>query len=534
VVGLGLVGQLTARLAMASGLDVVGIDVRSWTVELVATAGAVGLLEDQEATTEAVLARTKGRGVDAVIITASTKSSEPVMLATERVRDRGRIVIVGDVGVELSRTPFYLKEIELRFARSYGPGRYERTYEDYSVDYPIGHVRWTEGRNIEAYLDLVARGSVSVADLVTHTFGIAEAEDAYSAISKNEQALAVQLRYDSTEVSTGAIHLRTPGAGVGSAALVGAGNFAKMTFVPAMKRAGFDNVAAVTSSGGLSARHLAERHDIAVVTPSVEDLLQLDVDTVFVLSRHDSHADIAVRALNASKHVFVEKPLALSHAELASVLHALADSERQLWVGFNRRHSECAVRAKGVFAGSGGPLVANYRVSSGRLPDAHWYKDRRQGGRLLGEVCHFIDLVNWLIGAEPQRVVAVGSGRGEALLQEDLIVTMQYADGSMGTVTYAEHGHANTSKERLEVLGRGRSLVIDDFQSLSIDGRSVKIAVPGKGHTENLRAFRSALLGERDGRTDLLASLTSTNMTLAAADSLLSGRIVDIPPMRVE
>jgi predicted dehydrogenase/threonine dehydrogenase-like Zn-dependent dehydrogenase len=528
VVGLGLVGQLTARLALASGLDVIGVDLREWTTELVTTEGGLGVVEDGAATTDAVLARTHGHGVDAVLVTASTKSSEPVMLACDRVRDRGCIVVVGDVGVELSRTPFYLKEIDLRFARSYGPGRYDRTYEEYAVDYPIGHVRWTEGRNIEAFLNLVARGKLRVDDLVTHTFGIDDATKAYETIARDGMALAVQFTYDPSQVSRERITFRTPTGGTASAGIIGAGNFAKMTLVPAMKKAGFDNIVAVTSSGGLSARHLAERHDIAVVSSGVDDLLgRDDVGTVFVLSRHDSHAELTTRALKAGKHVFVEKPLALTNEELDQVLEALDSSDRQLWAGFNRRHSECVIRTKEVFGGEGGPLVLTYRVSAGRLPATHWYKDRRQGGRLLGEVCHFIDLASWVVGLPVGSIVALGSAQGEVLLQEDLAVSLRFADGSIATITYAEHGNPGTSKERLEVLGRGRSVVIDDFTKLSVDGKDAKLSVPGKGHSANLAKFRESLEGG-SGDSDIRATIASTAAALAAVESLRTGSVVRV------
>lgn len=532
VVGLGLVGQLTARLALAFGYDVLGVDLREWTVDLVTNEGGRGLVEAGKSTTDAIVDHTRGRGVDAVLVTASTKSSDPVMLAVDRVRDRGVVVVVGDVGVELARTPFYMKEIDLRFARSYGPGRYERTYEEYAVDYPIGHVRWTEGRNIEAYLDLVARGRVQAEDLVTHTFGIVEADKAYATIAEDSRALAVQFAFEPSQVRRDAIAIRpTPGSSPGSVGLIGAGNFAKMTLVPAMKRAGL-SIGAVTSTGGLSARHLAERHDIPVVSANVDGLLETPgIDTVFVLSRHDSHADLAARALRVGKNTFVEKPLALSEAELDAVLDALGASDKILWAGFNRRHSQVVAETVGLVSRSQGPLVLNYRVSAGRLPDTHWYKDRRQGGRLLGEVCHFIDLVSWIVGQPADRVVAFGGGRAEAVLQEDLVITLHFADGSIATITYAEYGHPGTSKERLEILGRGRSIVIDDFQRLVVDGKDVKLSAPGKGHVENLQAFRRAIENGSDGR-DLKATISSTAVAIAATESLLTGAVV-VPDTRI-
>lgn len=531
VVGLGLVGQLTTRLALASGLKVIGVDLRDWTVDLAADSGAIGLIEEGQGTTDAILAHTRGRGVDAVLVTASTKSSDPVMAAVERVRDRGTVVVVGDVGVHLERTPFYMKEVDVRFARSYGPGRYERTYEEYGIDYPVGQIRWTEGRNIEAYLDLVASKRLQVDDLVTHVFGVDEVERAYETIGEDPRALAVQFTYPGLAIGREPISLRPVTTEHTGSGIVGAGNYAKMTFLPAMKKAGLPAAVAVTSNSGLTARHLAERHDIAQVVADVPSMLAMDtLDTVFVLSRHDSHARITRDALSAGKHVFVEKPLALSEDELESVLESLQASERVLWGGFNRRHSEAIEQARTTLGGTGEPLVITYRVSAGRLPETHWYKDRRQGGRLLGEVCHFIDLASWVVGMPVSEIVALGSGGSELLLQEDLVVSLRFDDGSIATVTYAEHGHASSSKERLDILGRGHAVTIDDFAKLSIDGKDVKLSAPGKGHVENLRLFKDVLSGQADGTADTRATIASTAAALAAVRSLEEGTIVKVDP----
>ena len=288
------------------------------------------------------------------------------------------------------------------------------------------------------------------------------------------------------------LHLVGPrSVGQAAAGLIGAGNYARMTFVPAMKQAGFGSIAAVTSSGGLSARHLAERHEVGIVAPDAAGLLALpSVDTVFILSRHDSHAELAAEALRAGKHVFVEKPLALSEDGLDLVTDALAESDGQLWVGFNRRHSEAVTRAKQALGSTGGPLVANYRVNAGRLPESHWYKDRRQGGRLLGEVCHFIDLVGWVVDDRPVRVIAFGRVSPRGCSRKTWSSPSPTRTGPWRRSPTPRAVTATTSKERLEILGRGRSVLIDDFSRLAVDGRDLKLAVPGKGHVENLREFR--------------------------------------------
>ncbi len=525
VIGLGLVGQLTTRLALTAGLKVIGIDLREWTAELAGRSGAVGLVEAGSDTSEVVRELTRGRGVDAVLITAATPSSEPVSRATRLTRDRARIVIVGDVGLNLDRRPFYAQELELRFARSYGPGRYERTYEEWGVDYPIGHVRWTEGRNIEAFLDLVARGRVAVDDLVTHVFQVDQAVAAYDVLESEDRVVGVQLSYAApAEVRRSPLVVggRRRSTGL-RAGLIGAGQYAQTTFLPALKAAGWaDDLAVVTSAAGVSARRLAERYDIGVVASTAADLLAMDdIEVVFILSRHDSHASLVVDALDAGKQVFVEKPLALSESELDAVTEAYERNSGHLFVGFNRRYSAAVGTAQDVMTHGRGPLSVSYRVSAGRLPGSHWYRDRRQGGRILGEACHFLDLASWIVGAQPAGIHAVASGRGSSELEQDFAVLLGYPDGSSATLTYTTGGHPGTAKEHLEILGRGHTVVIDDFLSVSVDGRRVRRATD-KGHRAELVRFREAL--GRDGvGCDTDASIAATATALKVVESIGRG-----------
>jgi predicted dehydrogenase len=524
VVGLGLVGQLTMRLAAGAGLTAIGVDLRDWPVHLATTAGTTGLVERGEQTTNEIMELTRGRGADAVLVTAATGSSEPIRRAARIARDRGRIVVVGDVGLELDRRPCYERELELRFARSYGPGRYDRTYEDWAVDYPIGHVRWTAARNIETYLDLVARKRVSVSDLVTHVFSVDDAEDAYRVLETDPRTLAIQLTYSApVQADREVIRVATPPRpGRTAAGIIGAGRFARATFLPALRDAGWaDDLVAVTSAGGASASFLARRHGIGHVIGTVDDLLSCDgIGTVFILSRHDSHADLTVRALDAGKHVFVEKPLALTSSQLDAVVAAYNRNQGDLFVGFNRRYSPAITHARTVLAGHAGPLAITYRVNAGPVPATHWYNDRRQGGRILGEVCHFVDLVSWLVGRQPCSVHAVGGGLGELILDPDIAILLGYADGSTATVSYSTAGHASTPKERLEILGRGRTVVIDDFRSLFIDGRRVRGVGRDKGHTELLRRVRAALVSGDRFTADTGSAIGTTATMLAVLAAL--------------
>lgn len=523
VVGLGLLGQLTLRLAQAAGCDVAGIDVADFPVERARGAGALAFVEAGDETTNAVLEWSKGRGADAVLLTAATASSHAVTRSPALCRDRASVVVVGDVGLHLERTPFYEKELTLRFARSYGPGRYERSYEDWGVDLPIGHVRWTEGRNLEAVLDLLAAGRLGVADLVTHRFPIAAAADAYELIeSRREPYLGVALTYEAAVVPDLPIRLRAPqpggGEGVG---LIGAGAFASTVLVPAFKEAGFDRFVSVASASGLSARRLAERAGFEKAVSGADGVIDdPDVDVVVIATPHDTHAALAARALRAGKHVFCEKPLALTMDELDDVEAAWRESGKVLFVGFNRRWSPAVQQLREHFAGRSGPLVVTYRVNAGPVPEDHWYNDRRQGGRLIGEVCHFVDTCAAIVGEDAVEVRALGSGKGERMMAEDIVVSLRYPDGSLASVTYARGGPPAVEKERIEVLGRGRSAVVVDFRHLVVDGDTVRLSGQDKGHVGSAVAFRRAMSEIEDASA---ASLASSGTTIAAAGELDRG-----------
>jgi len=520
VVGLGLLGQLGVRLAQAAGCDVAGIDVASFQANQATEAGALGLIEAGDDTTKAVLEWSRGRGADAVLLMAASSSSAIAGRAPALCRDQANVVVVGDVGLDLDRRPYYERELNLRFARSYGPGRYERAYEEWGVDYPAGLVRWTEGRNFEAVLDLLAAGRLAVADLVTHRFPIADAVSAYDLVeSGKEPSLGIVFEYPPVGQPDRPIVLRPARSGNLGVGLIGAGAFARTVLVPAFREAGFDRFVAVASASGLSARRIAERAGFEKAVSGAEAVIDdPEVQVVVIATPHDSHARLAARALRAGKHVYCEKPLALTMGELDDVEAAHRESGRLLVVGFNRRYSECLRLAKEQFLGASGSLIITYRVSAGTLPTKHWYHDRRQGGRLLGEVCHFIDTCEAIAGSVAVEINAMGTGAGvESLLHEELVTSVRYADGSLASITYASDGHPSTSKERIEILGRGRTVVIDDFRKVLLDGRPTPIKVPGKGHGALVLAYRKALLGVDSIPAD---PMTSTRASLIAAASL--------------
>ncbi|MGI9606279.1 MAG: Gfo/Idh/MocA family oxidoreductase [Acidimicrobiales bacterium] len=509
VVGLGLVGQLTARLAMASGCGVAGIDVSEHPLGVAEASGVLALSEDGADTTARIRDWSRGRCADAVIITAADKTSRITDRVPELCRDRATVVVVGDVGLDLERTPWYQNELELRFARSYGPGRYERAYEDWGVDHPIGYSRWTEGRNLEAVLDLMAADRLDVSDLVTHRFDLASATDAYDLIeSRGEPYLGIALRYDETPTPNEPIVVSARETTTDGVGFIGAGAFASTVLVPAFRAAGADLVA-VGSSSGMSARRMADQAGFARAVSGPDGVLgEPNVKTVVIATPHETHAALTARALRAGKNFFCEKPLALTVAEVDDVADALASTDATLFVGFNRRWSPAVTKVAEHFAPGSGPLVVNYRVNAGELPETHWYHDRRQGGRLLGEVCHFVDAAAALVDSTPLAANAVGGGRGESLLRQDLAVTVSFVDGSVAAITYATGGHHSTEKERIEVLGRSRSGVIIDFSEIVLDGKSISIRPQDKGHNAQIAAFMEATRGERQAPDFLAVSRT--------------------------
>ena len=578
VIGLGLIGQLTARLAMASGCSVAGVDPAAHARITAAGSGILALDELGEDTTERVLAWSRGRGADAVLVCAASPSSDPVTRAPSLCRDRAALVIVGDVGLQLDRTPFYERELSLRFARSYGPGRYDPSYEAWGVDYPAGQVRWTEGRNLEAVLDLLLAGRLRVSDLVTHCYDIGEAPAAYELIEqRTDPYLAVQLTYaeepgsdrptlprraaseadspsgsspgtgplpalighsipsprppsaDSPTAESTAPVSPAPGPlptgslpGVG---WIGAGAFSTGTLLPAFRRAGFKRFVAVTSASGITARRAADRYhfDKAVsgAFPAIDDP---EVGVVVIATPHSTHAELAMLALKYGRHVWCEKPLALTMDELAGVETAWEASGQQLMVGFNRRWSPAVMVAHNWLAGMASPKFLVYRVAAGPVPDGHWYTDRRQGGRLLGEVCHFVDTAQALIGADIEETVSVlageGHGRhggdGRPVPGNDAVVSLRFADGSLATICYGS-ALPTAGKEWIEVTSGSRRLVINDFRGAKLDGKTLWRGRQDKGHRGCANAFRQAVTGGKPLPTRTM--LATMHATIQAAGS---------------
>lgn len=538
VVGLGLVGQLAVRILRASGCEVVGIDLDPAAVELAREAGASAFERYEPTLESAVQDATYGLGLDAVLVCADAGSSDPLELGARLARDRGRLVLVGNVPVALDRELLYRKELELRLSRSYGPGRYERDYEEHGRDLPASHVRWTEQRNLQAFIDLVASGRVEPSTLTTHRFPVDRATEAYSLLTEPEpgsRAFGILLEYEYDGHPTAAPE-PVPGTrrrreGTAKIGLIGAGSFARATLLPALAEAGA-GFAAVASHGGLGTHDTAMRFGFERTAASADEILADEgIDAVVIATRHSSHASLAADALAAGKAVFVEKPLALSEAELFEVEAAL-DDDSLLMVGFNRRFAPLVERLKGAIGNPAGRVVA-VRVNAGPLEEDHWLHDPQVGGgRLLGEGCHFVDLVAQLAASPIVSAHATGVSQPERPIEcsDSFAAVLRCADGTLGNVVYSGAGNARLSKERIEAFGGGVSAVLDDFRRLELYAGAKREVVKGrqdKGHRQQMLHFVKAVRGEV-AAPSASSYIDSTRATLALVESLRTGMPVNL------
>lgn len=535
VSGLGLIGLVTVQLLKAHGCRVLGLDFSRDRLELAAKLGAETFNLSEGDPTHAAAEFSRGRGVDGVLITAATDSDEPVHQAAKMCRRRGRIVLVGVVGLKLSRADFYEKELSFQVSCSYGPGRYDATYEQQGQDYPIGFVRWTEQRNFEAMLDMMASGQIDPAPLVTHRFSIDDAVAAYEVIASRQPSLGVLLQFPQQTESL-PIQLRRQTVSVGnwnankastgrqtanaiassttidskqekSIAIVGAGNYASQVLIPAFKKNGA-KLGCVASRNGLTAAFAAKKFGFELATSDLNSVFSDSrFNAIVVATRHDSHASLACRALQAGKHVFVEKPLALHATDLATVLATYRQVEQQsdgrppiLTVGFNRRFAPQIQQMRSLLSEVHEPKSMVMTVNAGAIPANHWVHDPvAGGGRLIGEGCHFIDLLRFLCGSPIVSVHATMFSRDSQVeIRDDKItVTLSFADGSFGTVHYLANGHRSISKERLEVFCAGRVIQLDNFRRMTAVGwkkfRKMNLWQQDKGHAAEVRAFLNAI-----------------------------------------
>lgn len=524
VMGLGLIGLLTVQLLKASGCRVLGFDPNVARIALARELGADMAVSDS--LPEAVNGFTDGYGADAVIVTASSKSSEPINVAAEVSRLKGRIVVVGLVGMTIDREPFYKRELELKLSMSYGPGRGDPSYEQGGQDYPLSYVRWTEQRNMESFLTLIADGKVTPKRLVSHRFPIAEAEKAYALMERGAPHLAILLNYP--VATTGPFERsirRAPAKKTegNCVAFIGFGNYAKGVLAPALKKAGGVTLSTVVTSTGISAGHAGAKHGFASIsTDPAAALADPDTDTIFIATRHDTHASLTVAALRADKHVFCEKPLAMDKEGLAEAMAAAEGAFGVLTVGFNRRFAPLLIKAKEALEPRSGPLVMLYRINAGAIPGDSWIQREEGGGRIVGEICHFVDTLTFLSGSLPFEAYAIAArDHGDAVS-----AVIRFVDGSTGTIVYSSLGDPGLPKEYIEVLAAGCAVQLDDFRRLTVTRGNKSATTKGaqdKGQAALVAAFLKASRAEAPAPIPLADLAAVTETTFAIEESLRVG-----------
>ncbi len=544
IVGLGLLGLLAVGIAKAGGCSVFGVDLDPARVALANLLGANAVV--REGAEDVGRSFSQGRGFDTVLICADTSSNDPVELAGELARDRGTVVAVGAVGLQVPRKVYYEKELQLLISRSYGPGRYDPAYEEKGQDYPLGYVRWTEGRNLQAVVDLIGSGKLEVAALITHRFPIEAADQAYKLISgkRDEKFLGVVITYapeseirTKSQVDISGIVLAPPLTGEIALGVLGAGNYATATFLPAVQKAGGITKVGIASAAGLTARHAANRFGFAFASSDEQEILQNErINLVAILTRHHQHARQVMAALKNGKSVFCEKPLALTLEELVEVEQLVGASETpMLMVGYNRRYAPFSQKLSNFFNTRSEPMIAHYRVNAGFLPDNHWLHDPTVGGgRIIGEGCHFIDYLIFLVGALPQKVHTFALPNAGRYHEDNVQMVFSFRDGSMGTVTYLANGDKTFPKERVEVFCGGRVAVLDDYRSLELIHQGHRETSQArlrqdKGHQAGWQAFLNAVRSGGQPPIPYEQIFGGARATFAAVKSLKTGREEDIP-----
>jgi predicted dehydrogenase/threonine dehydrogenase-like Zn-dependent dehydrogenase len=502
VIGAGTIGLLTIQLLRANGCRVLAVDLDASKLELAAALGAETCNAAHMDSVSSAMRFSRALGVDGVIITASTKSSAPMHQAAQMSRKRGRIVLVGVAGLDLDRADFYAKELSFQVSCSYGPGRYDPLYEQEGIDYPPAYVRWTEKRNIEAVLDLLAARRIDVSKLVSRRFPVEQAPKAYDVLLEDKGALGILLTYSHplTERHAKSVQLMPadPLLHKPVVAFIGAGNYASRILIPAFKTAGA-RLHTIASAGGTSSALLGRRAGFEVATSDVSSIMQdAEIDAVVVATRHDTHAALTVSSLRANKHVFVEKPLALTREQLAHIEEAYTAAGGQLMVGFNRRFAPLVRRMKDMLDGTTGPKALMSLMNAGHLPADHWTRDVfAGGGRIIGEACHHIDLMRFLVGLPITSVSAMRVDDGVNPRSDNASISLTFADGSLATVHYFTNGSTSFPKERVEAFVDGRILQLDNFRVLRAYGwpsfsgaRSLR---QDKGQTACVTAFLKAI-----------------------------------------
>jgi predicted dehydrogenase/threonine dehydrogenase-like Zn-dependent dehydrogenase len=533
VIGLGLIGLITIQLLKANGCEVIGFDLEDDKIRMAHLLGIEAFNSREIDMASEVMQRTNRIGADAVIITASTQSSDVIAAAARMSRKKGRIVLVGVIGLDLKRSDFYEKELTFQVSCSYGPGRYDSNYEQKGLDYPIGYVRWTEKRNFQAVLTAIKNGQLRVSPLISEIKDLADYHQIYGHIS-NREIIASLLRYstDSNPLpSVVQLKARVPGQAKGQIAIIGSGSFVASTILPQLKKCKTP-VKYLVSSKGLSGTMLAKKYNIPFSATELEIVLQdNEVSLLIISTRHNLHADQVIRGLQSGKSVFVEKPLALTHAELENIIEAYRTHEGRLYVGFNRRYSPFALKARQYLGSDPGAINMVMTINAGSIPMSHWTQDMEiGGGRIVGEACHFIDLMTYVSGSLVQSVVMNGMGQDPSKNTDNASILLRFKNGSQGTIHYFSNGHKSYPKERMEIYASGKTMIIDNFRSIRFyggNGQNYK-SRQDKGHLEQFRLLCKGLSHDQWPAMTIEEIINTTRASLSCLDSIEKGTWIHV------
>ena len=534
VIGLGLIGLITIQILKAYGFPVLGMDINSKQIE---TAKKLGihealLLDNKNPIPE--VDSFKNGWADAVIITAATTSTQPIELAGEMIRERGRVIAVGDISMDIPRRIYYKKEADIRISRSTGPGRYDKNYEEFGIDYPIAYARWTEKRNMEEFLRLLSLKLININDLITHTFDISDGQKAYNLVMNNpkdNQFVGVALEYsnqpEKSLKDTIVFHKtnRSTDLSTLNIGVIGAGNHSQNIILPGIQRLKKTRVKAICSATGVNLTNLSNKYGCDYITTNYKEILDDDsIAAVIIATQHSLHSSITIEALQKNKHVLVEKPLAISIKELQDIAKTSQKSDGILMVGFNRRFSDNMTKINEHFNTRKSPLLMNYRINAGELPAESWLLNPLEGGRIVGEVCHFIDLLQFISGSYPIKVYATKSPIITLQNDSNVIVSIDFKDGSRGSINYVTSGPSSIPKEYLEILGDNKGAIIDNFRRFQLYDKNSKktsrIFSNDKGHYQELASFVNAIFNNTTPPIPLEDSLITTLSTLKILDSL--------------
>lgn len=533
VIGLGLIGQLTMQLLLASGIEPIGIDIDIYQVELAnKILGNKSYVRTREDLEEIIIAKTNGYGADAIIITAATSSADPIELAGRIARKKGKVVIVGAVPTGFKRANYYKKELDLLMSSSYGPGRYDTNYEEKGIDYPIGYVRWTENRNMESFVRLIENNKINITPLISHEFDFENAKDAYDLIlSKKEPYTGIILKYNtqkelSRKVSFQQKVIEKSKVSVG---FIGAGSFAQNYLLPNLK--GKVNLKGVSTSRSNTSRNALDKFGFSYSTNNSKEIFTDDsINTIFIATRHNLHAPLVNTALKNNKHVFVEKPLCMNEAELKEIAELYSSKNNHLLVGFNRRFSPHIQKVKQLFKDDL-PKAINYRINAGNVPLEHWVNDPEiGGGRIIGEVCHFIDLCQFLAGSKINLVYSNNMSSANNLF-DTLVINIGFENGSTASISYFSNGSKLLSKEYLEIFSAGTTAIIDDFKVMNIFGQKkekIKLSKQDKGHASEVKQFVEAIESGKPQPIPFDEIYNSTLATFKVIESIKTRQSISI------